>query len=312
MKRSILLAIVPCLVALGCGSADSAPAGASTTGGDSPLAAPAVGMQIASTPVTLAAGEERYVCWSFQVPKDKAIDLIALDQKVPVSGVHHYAVFTNSGDLPKVGLDKPYDCLTMGIGWGLVQGGGVGTPGVQFPSGTAMNIAAGTQLILQLHLLNASTSSTSVEPAYVNLIGDDSGKPLQPVGVLIAGTLQLKLPANTATDISGGCAAPDPMENIFAVFPHMHKLGHHIKAELTPSGAKSPTMLNDQAWDFGTQGLYKVAGSAAQGDQVKVTCSFDNVTSKEVDFGLSTTDEMCLEVLFYYPAKTASQYCGLQ
>ena len=100
------------------------------------------------------------------------------------------------------------------------------------------------------------------------------------------------------------------MQNVFAVFPHMHTLGTAISMSITPAGSTTPDTIINQSWDFGSQGVYPVSGAAAQGDQLNVTCTFDNTTDDTVHFGESTTDEMCLGVFYYYPATVASQYCG--
>jgi hypothetical protein len=79
---------------------------------------------------------------------------------------------------------------------------------------------------------------------------------------------------------------------------------------ITPAGASTPASLIDETWDFGSQGVYTATGSAAMGDQITVTCTYTNPTSQTVTFGESSTDEMCLGVFYYYPATTASAYCG--
>ncbi len=300
-------AVALALVVSSCGGGSSS--GPASNQGSGTLEPPAVGFQLASTPVTLAAGEEQYFCWSAVLPADAPLSIVATQAGLPKTGVHHYAVFTKSGAVP----DNPtaYDCKVMDATWGLVTGGGVGTSGLSFPQGTAMTLAAGTQVVLQLHLLNPGSSALTVPVAAVNLVGSKAPN-LQAVGLLIAGTLNIDVPAHqSGVNVNGGCAAPWAMPNIFAVFPHMHTLGTHISMSLT-SPPTAPQMLIDRDWDFGNQGVYLAQGSAAQGDQVGVQCTFSNPTDTDVHFGESTHDEMCLGVLYYYPAPQLSQYCGLE
>lgn len=313
MRISSFLALVPLLAACssespgGMGGAGSG-GGAGGGGGAETLAPPEVGMQLATTKVTIDPAAEKYLCWSFQVPAGADLSLVGLENQIPTVGVHHYAVFTNLEPYKEPG---PYDCETMGITWGLVAGGGVGTPGVEFPQGTAMNLPAGQHVIFQLHMLNASSDPLEVQPAYINLVGTKDTS-LQPVGLLIAGTLDIAVPAHsTDVAVSGGCAVQDPMANIFAVFPHMHQLGRRLVADVTPAGASAPTTVADQAWNFQDQGLYPVKASAAAGDQINVTCHYDNPGDKDVNFGLSSNDEMCVNVFYYYPATKPSAFCGI-
>jgi hypothetical protein len=297
MRSSLLLLV---LVLAGCSGkgSDSNSSGAAA----GPLAPPAVGIQLATTKIPLAATKEQYSCWSFKVPDSGALSLVGLENQVPTAGIHHWAVFTNSQAMSDAG---PYECATMGISWGLVSGGGIGTPGVKFPEGTLMNLVAGQHIIFQLHLLNSTGADMEVAPALINLIGTTATN-LQPVGLLIAGTLDITVPAHTKdVAVSGGCKLAEPMEHIFSVFPHMHQRGKRISAEV------GSQMLADQVWGFADQKLYPAQGAAVVGDQVKVTCRYDNAGDTDVHFGLSTTDEMCINVLYYYPAKKQSTYCGI-
>jgi hypothetical protein len=302
MKPFIALSIVCAFVALaGCSSSSSSGSG----GNGASIAPPAVGFQLTSTSVTLAAGAEQYLCWSYELPS--AFSVVGTVTGMPNDGVHHYAVFTSSAVLPA--SPYGYDCHLMDGSWGLVSGGGRSTPGFDFPNGVGMPLPAKQHIVFQLHLLNAASTSLTVPVAAVNLVGSTSTN-LQVAGVVIAGNLDISIPPHATTDITGGCAAANPMANIFAVFPHMHTLGTHISMSVTPTGTTTPDMIVDQSWDFGSQGVYPATGAAAQGDQLTVTCTFDNPTADTVHFGESTTDEMCLGVFYYYPATIASQYCG--
>jgi hypothetical protein len=320
-----LVAAVAAVVGMACssGGAKTPPvnnegppaADASMPDADAPLAPPALGIQLISSPVTLAAGQEEYLCWSFVLPATGPLNVVATQPQISPHGVHHYAVFTKSGALPA--NPSAYDCKVMDATWGLVSGGGVGTPGLTFPEGTGMTLEAGTQIVLQLHLLNA-TSGPEQPVGIVNLVGSNDAN-LTPVGLLIAGTLDISIPPHqSAFNVQGGCKAPFDMPNIFATFPHMHQLGTNINLSLTQQGKTTPDVLIDKAWDFGNQGVYPATGSAKMGDQVSVQCTYNNPSDNTVTFGESTTNEMCLGVLYYYPMAPGgmgglggSNYCGI-
>src|SRR5260370_1059653 len=244
------VALVTALAAAACGSGDDTAVTPSADAGS--FAPPPVGVQLATTPVALAAGQEQYLCWSFRVPGPTPLALVAVQTDVPSVGVHHYAVFTNAGAWPT--NPSGYDCHVMDGSWGLVTGGGVGTAGLTFPAGTAMTLAPGTQLVLQLHLLNPTANP--VQPfAAINLVGSTQPN-LTPVGLLIAGTLKISIPPYQSNYVvQGGCAAPFAMNSIFALFPHMHRLGTRISVSLTPAGQNAAKMLFDGALDFGNQGV---------------------------------------------------------
>lgn len=272
-------------------------------------------LTLQSTPVTVQPGQEDYLCWSFAVPAGAPLDVVSTLPQIP-QGVHHYAIFTNTAAMPANPV--AYDCHDMGITWGLVNAGGVGTPGMTFPKGTALELPAGMQVILQLHILNASTTALSLPAVNVKLEGSTDPN-LEQVGLLLAGTLNIDIPANDANGTATGTCQPGTdMQNVFAVFPHMHTLGTHIKVGVTPAGgaaggssAPTSSVIYDAGWNFGAQGVYPVHTSIGAKDTITVDCNYDNTTDKEVKFGLSTTDEMCFGVLYYYPATKATTYCGL-
>src|SRR5262245_20957807 len=123
------------MLLVGCGGQE--PTGSSSSGGDGgggggggnasdPLAAPEHGVQIASEPIEVKPGEEKYSCWSFNLPEGAEFPLIGIESQIESPSVHHYGIFTDAN--AGAGGDEAYECETMGTTWGLVTGGGVGTP----------------------------------------------------------------------------------------------------------------------------------------------------------------------------------------
>jgi hypothetical protein len=302
------------LLAAACnGSGSTDPTGGSTGSPADALPLPEHGTQIASTDVSLDPGVEKYMCWSVKLPDDAPLNLIGMESRIPAEGVHHWAVYTNSAPLPD--NPGPYDCENMGVTWGLVNGGGAGTEPGSFPEGTAMKLQAGSHIVFQLHMINTRGTPLDVPPAHMNLVAAAPGEDLQNVGLLIAGTLDITVPAQSSgVAVSGGCTLASPLQNIFAVFPHMHQLGRRITAEVTPKGGGPAVMISDVQWDFKDQGVYDVKGSAAEGDALTITCHYDNPNPKDVYFGLSSNNEMCVAVFYHYPAPetTSNVYCGIQ
>src|SRR5690242_139127 len=131
MNMRANLLVLGCLLAIaaGCGSTP-----ASEPGSDDTLQPPAIGIQLTTKDTTIQPSDEQYACWSFTVPKDAPLDLVGLETQVRGAGVHHYAIFTDSSGAQST---EAYDCEKMGQTWGLVTGGGLGTPPVKFPDGTA-------------------------------------------------------------------------------------------------------------------------------------------------------------------------------
>lgn len=90
---------------------------------------------------------------------------------------------------------------------------------------------------------------------------------------------------------------------MFAVFPHMHRLG----TAMTVRSAAGP-VLDLPAWDFGDQGMVPVSSGTRipANAPIQTSCAYDNTTDATVRFGQSTNDEMCIAVLYYWPAAASA------
>ena len=68
-------------------------------------------------------------------------------------------------------------------------------------------------------------------------------------------------------------------------------------------GGNNTTMLHDGSFNFEEQLSYDITPVLFEaGDEVKVTCSYDNSSNSPVFFGDSSTSEMCFMGLYRYPA----------
>jgi len=71
---------------------------------------------------------------------------------------------------------------------------------------------------------------------------------------------------------------------------------------LTPRARQPDVVIHDGNFDFCEQLNRGIAPiTLAAGDRLRVECSYDNDTEREVTFGESTTDEMCFLAAARYP-----------
>lgn len=302
-SRSLVVSLSALMLGLGigCGDPGAADPPADPPGQKDP---PAMG-EMKEDRLTLTGtwmlkpGEETYRCilYRWERKGGLAIRKIAPRQS---TGVHHVGVFTD--DLHTERNDQ-WECEEMGL-WGYVFGGGVGTGALQMPTGTARHIDEGTPIILQLHLLNASPTAAQVT-ATVDLDLAKEGETTTPVGAWLVGRTSLNLPAMQRSSAEGVCTKHPELKNLFAVFPHMHKLGDSM--EITAGTDRATKVLSMPRWDFGDQGTLAIAPTqdVAANAPIQTRCSYNNTTEKTVNFGLHTGDEMCIAVLYYWPETTA-------
>jgi hypothetical protein len=282
----------------------------------------------ATTPVTLAPAEEKYVCWDLDIPAGAAFPAGAIDMEL-APGIHHYQLTANGAATTK--KTSPYECA-RGMGamgerppsgtrppdggqpddgdGGLgrtLSVGGPDTPGVHFPEGTAIMLEPGSRLVMQLHILNAGSAPREYGVVKAN-VRRAKGDPatLAAVGVMLVNDDTLDIPAG-ARGIEGNreCSPTDSLDNVFLVWPHMHLLGTSVRVAF---GDRE--IVNVPSWDFDDQKLYPMKESLSPTTKLKLHCTYDNPTDRNVKFGMGTNDEMCSAFVYYWPAKSGADLCG--
>jgi Copper type II ascorbate-dependent monooxygenase, C-terminal domain len=188
---------------------------------------------------------------------------------------------------------------------GLIYASGVGTDALYMPAGVGLRLPAGKQLSLQLHLYNvgdAPLSGTSgIEVLLTTADQIDNLAEIQ-----LAGPLGLSIPPGIHT-ISGSCTVTAP-QSVFAVFPHMHQLGTHLRTYATTAAGE--VVLHDGSYNFSEQRIDPVAPVALlPGDRVHTECTWNNTGTSTIGFGSSSDTEMCFSILFRYPAQGGNAFC---
>jgi hypothetical protein len=205
-------------------------------------------------------------------------------------------------DSRTAGPDGDYNCNVGELGLVMLYASGVGTSPLDFPSGVGVKIAAGTQIHLNLHLFNATDAPLTGDSAI--LVKAQPTPPAMLAEMVFAGKFLFQIPASTMNyAVVGGCTVPaDGDYTLFAVWPHMHQLATRSKVELIRAVAS--TVLHDGSYSFAEQNYYLKSPevAVAAGDQLRVTCTYDNPTSQPVRFGESSNEEMCFSGLYRYPA----------
>jgi hypothetical protein len=89
--------------------------------------------------------------------------------------------------------------------------------------------------------------------------------------------------------------------HVFNAWPHMHKSGTRMATTINRKGGGQEIML-DKPFNFASQIGYDIAVDIHPGDSLFTTCYYDNTTAGPIGFGPSTTQEMCYDFLYAYPA----------
>ena len=260
-------------------------------------APPDGGQQLATEPYHLAPGHEIYMCYQFRSP-DELVAITELDS-IEAIGVHHMALYQPFGRTEE---EAPHECATLiKDTWQPIwASGNGGNKQLVTPAGTGFMIQPGSQYILQVHLQNSGDEAIDVR-AGVNLTYDFAVDQITPGGIFAIGKQSFTVPATTPDfTIPVDCTINQAM-NVFAEFPHMHKIGKALTTTKAGADGVPADFYSIDPWSFGNQPMDPLDVTIAPTDQMALTCHYTNPTGTPVPYGESSDNEMCFFVLFYYP-----------
>lgn len=133
--------------------------------------------------------------------------------------------------------------------------------------------------------------------------------------------IQLTVPPNVSNYVVAGHCSSECTENyfpeegvtIFSSFLHAHLAGRKLKLRHFRGNEELPWIDVDNYYDFNYQQnkLLAKPRKVLRGDQLTVECTYDSTGNQGriVTGGLSTHEEMCEAILYYYPKQSMS-ICG--
>jgi hypothetical protein len=187
---------------------------------------------------------------------------------------------------------------------------GLGAPGTNdspylFPDGMGVKIEQGQQLLLNLHLLNATEGDLSGTSGFEVLRVDPKDVQTE-ADIVLMGTEQFSVPPGVNSQ-DAECTMPRDT-TIITFIPHMHLLGQHMRVAAEFADTTEQTMF-DGDFNFDLQSPLQMSPlSLRMGEKVRLRCTWNNTTSQVVHFGYGSHDEMCFAVAYKYPAG-GSAFC---
>jgi hypothetical protein len=246
---------------------------------------PATGELVFRTdPVEIRAGKESYMCFSSTLDHDVVVDGFA---KGSQAFVHHIQFARTLAPEPE-GLAE---CnVLFRITWLPIFLAGAGASELRLDEGVGHALPKGTQLMAQLHLLNASDRDIK-QQVEIRMHLSTSPNPT-PVSPWAIGSSDINLAPKQVGHAQNLCTVHGQVE-LVAVFPHMHMLGTQLTVEAGKSVDTLQPLYKRDPYNFDDQHMEKFKTSLQEGDRVRVTCNYMNTTDSEAHFGESTHDEMC-------------------
>jgi hypothetical protein len=241
----------------------------------------------------LEPGTEAYYC--VRKTLDRDIDIVAFEALAP-AGTQHTVLTVGDPSAP----DGIGECDGMSMQGSLIYGSGVGSEPMELPEGIAVRVEAGQQLLLNLHLFNASNEAMEGTTA-IMVRTAERGRATDFAEAVLMGPMDLDIPPGKH-QVTARCTLREDAF-LFAVTPHMHRLGAHMKVTALSSFSGVVTIY-DNPYDFDQQQAQPLDQMVPMraGDQVEVTCDYNNTSGNTVHWGESTNDEMCFAGVFRFPA----------
>jgi hypothetical protein len=220
--------------------------------------------------------------------------------------LHHWLLFTTtSHGADTDGTHETVNGSQFGDAAQLVAGWAVGGSDVCLPKTIGLQLPpGGTMLNLQWHFFNSTNSPQDDASSVLVCTVPDNTRP-NLASMTWLGSENLDLQPGMMTKKSGSCpnGSGAPI-HIWAVWPHMHTLGRHMSA-VVHRAAGGDEMVFDHDFDFMHQVHYPQTPEIVlqPDDVIESTCTYDNATDQAVSFGSSTTEEMCYNFVYAYPAR---------
>lgn len=276
-----------------------------------------------------------YVCQPYYAPTEDAylVGVEVLLNPLTAKYVHHFGLLIHGSNDTYLYTHQGYaeGCydspVRPGYEWTL-WGWGPGTHAMVLPENVGFKVGADSDIVgfsLQIHYDNPNHD---VVP-YLDNVGVRITYTKEEME-FAAGTLSIGDVRVSAYDIPPGeehvhyefecvsqCTSTFPHSiNVFAVWTHAHQIASQIFTTHHKPGAD----LDDfneigrvDFWDFYFQQTTPMLEDyiIEPGDRLNMHCYFDSTTrTQPTIFGSESTDEMCLQILYYYPALPQIYFCG--
>ena len=236
--------------------------------------------------------------------------------------LHHWLLYESSASVTKDGTyDPPTSASSLFAGLhttagNLVAAWAVGGDAQAFPKGVGLKMPPpGGMFELEWHLWN-STGGDVADSSGVELcvVPETAVDPQYVASINWLGTEDLVLAANATTQRGGVCSpgfSGGAPITVISWQPHMHLLGTQMDTWIMHADGTEDHIFS-KPFTFDLQITYRQDPPYVlnQGDKLHSVCTFNNTTSSTVNFGSSTTAEMCYQFVVSYPENSLAGAAG--
>ena len=231
------------------------------------------------------------------VPPEWADEYDALDG---ADGKPGYSCFGGAGGpAPTYSTEEP-----DGVRW--LGGWAPGGMGGEFPEGTGIVVQGGSRIVVQVHYHPLPEEPDRADQSSIQVMVDN-GVPMSSWALIQPfadpawiDTDNMEIPAGgTGVGHTMNLTMPSPFI-IYTANLHMHTMGKTARIALKRQDGTEKCLLDIPRWDFEWQFPYRLTEPVyvEAGDQIELSCTWDNPSGSDVYWGDGTGDEMCLGTMY--------------
>jgi mono/diheme cytochrome c family protein len=244
--------------------------------------------------------DDALVCYGWDSPYPSKRHIVGLAPAIGATRQLHHVTLLQS-DVAVSAVPGACEPSAMAA-WRPLYGWAPGAASLALPPEAGLALEPGGHYVVQLHFTNP-THEAVMDASGFDLCSTDQLR-ANDADVMAFGTTEITVPPHG--DLTRDCSVAVPADGattkIFAVFPHMHRLGRSIRTRVYPGGKGEPVNLGTvSSWDLGNQTWQAADHLLRPGDVVQSECSWRNTTASAVGYGPTADDEMCFSYVMYFP-----------
>lgn len=168
----------------------------------------------------------------------------------------------------------------------------------KFPEGAALLIPANASVDMNVHYVNKSQAITKGE-AYINVYTTPQASVTKVVKTLNLGNTSLSVPAGARKTFTKSFTFSKP-SLVLMLTSHMHKTGEKFVIKIKGGTRDGEVVYTTTDWEHPDIINFAKPIQLAKGEGLTSEITYYNTTSKPIQFGLTSDDEMGIIFGYYY------------
>ena len=276
-----------------------------------PLPPPASGYQLKAGPFDVAPHFERELFVRRDLGNTAPVYITRIETKMRQNS-HHLLMYTFTPDIPAAVMPAPdvirdirkpdgsMDFLKMlPMGYHAFFGGSMTpTGGFQFPAGVALELPANAVIDVNSHYVNTGNSPITGE-IYANLYTVPRSAVNLVAHTLFMNNESFALPARQRTTITKTFKV-GATTTIIMLSSHMHMHGEKFVARIAGGPRNGEIVYENTDWADPVIKVFAQPLVLQPGEGLTSEVTYNNTTTSQISFGLTSEDEMDIIFGYYY------------